>query len=82
MTEFVSQIAPRVDEQGASIQRHLAAVREIQAIADAAMEKATRNAAATEEQASATEALTATSRHLTESATTLASLAARFRVDD
>jgi methyl-accepting chemotaxis protein len=82
MTDFVAQIAPRVDEQGVSIQRHLAAVREIQSIADAAMDKAARNAAATEEQAGATEALTATSRHLTESATTLASLAARFRVDE
>jgi len=46
------------------------------------MDKAARNAAATEEQAGATEALTATSRHLTESATTLASLAARFRVGE
>ena len=82
MTDFVAQIAPRVDEQGVSIQRHLAAVREIQSIADAAMDKAARNAAATEEQAGATEALTATSRNLTESATTLASLAARFRVDE
>src|SRR6478672_7704283 len=82
MTDFVSQIAPRVDEQGKAIQRHLAAVREIQAIADAALDKASRNADATVQQAGATEALTATSRSLTQSATTLASLAARFRVAD
>jgi methyl-accepting chemotaxis protein len=82
MTDFVSQIAPRVDEQGKAIQRHLAAVREIQSIADAALEKASRNADATVQQAGATEALTATSHSLTQSATTLASLAARFRVDD
>jgi methyl-accepting chemotaxis protein len=82
MTDFVSQIAPRVDEQGKAIQRHLAAVREIQSIADAALEKASRNADATVQQAGATEALTATSHSLTQSATTLASLAARFRVAD
>ena len=82
MTEFVSQIAPRVDEQGTSIQRHLAAVREIQAIANASLEKASRNATATEQQSAATEALTETSRDLTRSATTLAGLAARFRVAD
>jgi methyl-accepting chemotaxis protein len=82
MTDFVSQIAPRVDEQGTSIQRHLAAVREIQTIADAALEKASRNAAATVQQVGATEALTTTSRHLTQSASTLASLAARFHVGD
>ena len=82
MTDFVSQIAPRVDEQGASIDRHLAAVREIQTIAAAALDKAARNAAATGEQTAATEELTATSRRLNQSATTLAALAGRFRVGE
>ena len=78
MTDFVSQIAPRVDEQAQSLQQHLAAVREIQAIANAALDKASQNAAATTRQSSATEELTATSRRLTDSATSLAALTSRF----
>jgi methyl-accepting chemotaxis protein len=79
MTEFVAQIAPRVDEQAASLEHHLAAVREIQAIAEGALRKASDNAAATEQQSTATEALTTTSQRLTDSASSLAALASRFR---
>ena len=79
MTEFVSQIAPRVDEQAASLEHHLAAVREIQSIAEGALRKASENATATVQQSSATEALTSTSQRLTDSASSLATLASRFR---
>lgn len=79
-TAFIDELAPRIDQQASALSQHVAGMHEIERLALEAREKSRYNAAITQEQMASMSMLASAGSQLTETATALRALTARFTV--
>jgi methyl-accepting chemotaxis protein len=80
LAAFVEQLAPQVQQQATALERPHDAMVRIHELAQSALAKAERNAAATREQVASLEELTRANERLAETAGSLDAMARRFAV--